>query len=284
MFLRGVFFCLLASLVMILAGLGAGHVAWWYAAGLLQSAALLPFLLHGPAAFWKRLLSIWCLFTAIGVFCLWTEAVIFIRATQAERVRDLVGAFVIYSIFSLSIALAALMVKPQRGEDSHPVHSYSTSSLMVRVFGCGLSYLACYYVFGAIVFFLFTKPYYTGAGPLADAQKMALSLGWWFPLIQIGRGVLMTLGILPIVLGTRISRLRASIYIGILVWVIGGVAPLMVPSAIMPAELRLMHIGEIFTQNFPLGMIAVFLLRRKEGPLSSGLKGAPVEEHASING
>lgn len=284
MLLRSVFFCLLASLVMIIAGLGAGHIAWWYAAGLLQAASLLPFLLHGPAAFWKRLLSIWWMFSAIGVFCLWSEAVIFIHATSAQRIQNLAGAFAVYSIFSLAIAVAALMLKPQIGGDSRALRRYPASSLTVRVLGSGLSYLACYYVFGAIVFFFFTKPYYTGAGPLADAQKIALSFGWWFPLIQVGRGVLMTLGVLPIILSTRITRLRAAIYIGLLLWVVGGVAPLMVPSTIMPAELRLMHIGEIFTQNIPLGMIAVFLLRRRderEG-LSPSVKGAALEEQASV--
>ena len=48
-----------------------------------------------------------------------------------------------------------------------------------------------------------------------------------------------------------------------LVWVVGGAAPLVVPNEMMTSVQRYIHVGEIFTQNFLLGVTATLLMRRK---------------------
>jgi hypothetical protein len=56
-------------------------------------------------------------------------------------------------------------------------------------------------------------------------------------------------------------RWPAAIAIGILMWVVGGLAPLLVPNELMGSTQRFIHIVEILTQNVSLGVTAVLLLR-----------------------
>jgi hypothetical protein len=260
MVLRAILYCLLSALVMLIAAAGAGYPAWQYGAGILFAAAFLPFLLYGSLRGVRRFFAVWWALLAITVVCLWSEAVIYIHATRDERIKDLIGAFVLYSLLAVAIAGVSAGLKLYPSEE-HGVEGVPQRELVLRVLGSGAAYAIYYYVFGAIAFFLFTKPYYSGtSGALAGAQEAARSLGWWLPLIQIGRGVLMTLGVLPIMLSLRMKRSSAAIYVGLLLWVIGGLAPLIPPNGLMPGALRFMHTIEIFTQNFPLGVTAVLLL------------------------
>jgi hypothetical protein len=73
----------------------------------------------------------------------------------------------------------------------------------------------------------------------------------------------MTLAALPVIYTLRLPRWQAAITVGLLVWVVGGAGPLLVPNAAMVTAQRYIHIGEIFTQNFSLGITAVLLLRPK---------------------
>jgi hypothetical protein len=73
----------------------------------------------------------------------------------------------------------------------------------------------------------------------------------------------MTLAVLPIIYTLRLPRWQAALAVGLLVWIVGGAGPLLVPNAAMVTAQRYIHIGEIFTQNFSLGITAVLLLRPK---------------------
>src|SRR5438046_2072365 len=82
-------------------------------------------------------------------------------------------------------------------------------------------------VFGAITYQFFTKGYYP------DAPQLVARLGLWFWVIQIGRGTLMTLAVLPVIRTLRMSRVQAAFAVGLLVWVAGGAAPLLLPNPLM---------------------------------------------------
>ena len=72
----------------------------------------------------------------------------------------------------------------------------------------------------------------------------------------------MVLAALPVIYTLRLPRWRAAVAVGSLIWVVGGLAPLLVPNAEMVPLQRFEHILEIFTQNFSLGVTATLLLRR----------------------
>lgn len=58
-------------------------------------------------------------------------------------------------------------------------------------------------------------------------------------------------------------RWQAAVTVGLVLWVVGGAAPLLVPNALMVPGQRYIHIVEILTQNTMLGLTAVLLLRPK---------------------
>ena len=77
---------------------------------------------------------------------------------------------------------------------------------------------------------------------------------------MVGTGVFTSLGFQ--VLGIH------SVFALLLLWVIGGVSPLVVPNSMMVTAQRYIHIVEILTQNFPLGITAVLLLRPRRASIS----------------
>jgi len=56
--------------------------------------------------------------------------------------------------------------------------------------------------------------------------------------------------------------------VGLLIWVAGGLAPLIPPNGFMVTTQRVIHIVEILTQNVSLGITAVLLLRPKVTPVT----------------
>jgi hypothetical protein len=100
-----------------------------------------------------------------------------------------------------------------------------------------------------------------------------MALGIWFPIYQLVRGIAMTLAILPVIYTLRLPRWQAAITVGLMVWIVGGAGPLLVPNPMMVTAQRYIHIGEIFTQNFSLGVTAAWLLRPSTGKLA--LKAVP---------
>ena len=120
-----------------------------------------------------------------------------------------------------------------------------------------LSYVACYLVFGSITYQFFTKKYYPGGAAIAEA------MGIWFWLIELGRGLLITLAIVPAIYTLRLSRWDTAICVGLLLWIAGGLALLIVPNVLLGGGQRFIHTMEILTENFPPGVVAALLLRPK---------------------
>jgi hypothetical protein len=71
----------------------------------------------------------------------------------------------------------------------------------------------------------------------------------------------MSAAVAPVIYALRMKRWHAALVVGLIVWIAGGAAPLLVPNAFMGATQRFIHTVEIFTQNFSLGVTAVLLLR-----------------------
>ena len=95
-------------------------------------------------------------------------------------------------------------------------------------------------------------------------------MGIWFWVYQLARGLLMTLAVLPILYSLRMPRWQAALTVGLLIWIVRGAAPLLVPNSRMGSEQRLIHTVEIMTQNVCLGITAVLLLRpRRAGRAQS---------------
>jgi hypothetical protein len=268
--LRVVLYCLLGGLSLTLAALGNGGFASWWLAGIVLSASFVPVALFGPRRAIAQFGVIAPVLLIVTVLCLWSEALIFVQAPEVQQhaVRDLVGASVIYLMLATVLAILAIIFKLPRVDGTN-VELRSAGQVALLVFVCGIAYALYYLIFGSITYQFFTKSYYP------DAPRIVARLGIWFWLIQIGRGVLMTLAALPLIRTLRMSRVQAAVAVGLIMWVAGGAAPLLLPNPLMVPAQRFIHTIEILTQNVSLGITMVLLLRAKQARNGVDLPVAP---------
>jgi hypothetical protein len=251
-------YCLLAGLAASLPALGAGNFGWWWLSGIVLAAAFFPIARYGPHGALKQFGVIAPVLLVVTVLCTWSEAVLFLPNAIPDPGQALVGAGVAYLIVAVALASLARLLRVT-ARDGEAVARRPPAAAAVMVLISGAVYVLAYLVFGSITYFFFTRAYYP------DGVEAATRLGPWLWAIQLGRGVLMTLAVLPAIYTLRLDRWRAALAIGMLVWVAGGLAPLIPPSAVMGSTQRMMHVVEILTQNFALGLTAALLLRPRRG-------------------
>jgi hypothetical protein len=223
-------------------------------------AAFVPVVRFGV----RNLIGQWCTISlalvVIALVCTISEAIVFIPERKAQYITAFAGGTVLYLLASTAMTLLAKVLKLR--EDGGPlVTNRSIAMAIPMVLLAAVSYLVYYEVFGAITYEFFTKGYYPHA-----AEQVA-AMGPWFFAYQIGRGLVMTLGVLPVIYTLRLPRWQAAVAVGLLVWMVGGLGPLLTPSTMMSGAQRSIHVIEIFTQNFSLGVTATLLLRPKKATL-----------------
>jgi hypothetical protein len=255
-------YCVLGGLAFTVSAAGAGHFGWYWLSGTILAAASLPLALFGPRKILAQFATILLPLFVVGVLCTVAEAVVFMPGQKEAAGRNLAIGFALYLIASLLLALliATLKLSAPSGVVPH-VRPPGVAAILVVV--SGIAYLVYYVIFGGIAYQFFTKQYYP------QVQSLAMSLGIRLWLIELSRGLLMTLAVLPAIYTLRMPRWAAAISVGILLWIFGGGAQLLVPNSFMVPAQRYIHIVEILTQNAALGITAVLLLRRARGKEAS---------------
>jgi hypothetical protein len=249
-------FCVLGGLCFTVSAAATGHFAWWLLSGVLIAVAVAPIVIYGPRKMGAQFVAISLSIIVVGLVCTISEGILFFPERRAEMTRGLWGGIVLYLIASAVMVCLARLLKLGR-ESTSGAESRSVTTAAPMVLLGALSYVVYYFIFGAITFQFFTKRFYP------HAAEQAAALGGWFWAYQFARGLMMVLAALPVIYTLRLPRWKAAIVVGSLVWVVGGLAPLVVPNAEMVPLQRFEHIIEIFTQNFCLGLTATWLLRRK---------------------
>lgn len=220
---------------------------------MLMAAAFVPVALFGPKRALGHFGAVLPVFLIVTVLCLWSEGLIFVPGYSKYARSVLISSVVMYSIVAAALAvLAALLKLSKPGEPGLTHRPVVSAAFMILL--SGFAYVLYYLVFGAITYQFFTKGYFP------EAEQAVARLGLWFWVIQLARGVLMTLAVVPIIYTLRMKRWHAAVAVGSILWITGGVAPLVVPNELMGATQRFIHTAEIFTQNFSLGVTAVLLL------------------------
>lgn len=259
---RILLYCLLGGVPLIIAALGAGHLPWWWLSGILFAASFVPVALFGPRTALGQFAVIAPVLLIVTVLCTWSEALIFVPQIMPHAVRELFASIVMYLILAGILAALARSLNLSRPAELPATHRSLPATVLAVLFS-GLAYVVYYLVFGAITYQFFTKGYFP------EAEQSVARLGLWFWGIQFARGLLMTLSVVPVMLALRMKRWHAAIVVGLLIWITGGLAPLVVPNEVMGARQRLIHIVEIFTQNFSLGVTAVLLFRPRSAHTAS---------------
>jgi hypothetical protein len=256
-----VLFCVLGGLCFTASALAGGHLGWWWLDGILISAALLPVVRCGPRNPWAQFASIALVLVFVGLVCTISEGVLFYPETRNTMAQSLIGGTLFYVVDAALLALLARLLNLTM-PTPHAVEHRPVLVAVPMVLLSGLAYVLYYLVFGGIAFQFFTRKYYP------HAMEQVGALGNWFWAYQWGRGLLMTLAVLPVIYTVRMPRWRTALVVGLMIWIVGGGAPLLVPSSLMAPEQRLIHIVEIMTQNVSLGITAVWLLRPRAKKVS----------------
>jgi hypothetical protein len=119
------------------------------------------------------------------------------------------------------------------------------------------TYLAAYWLLGAINFALVTRPYYEAqASPLAvPAPQITLQA-------ELIRALLIVLSLLPFLLTAQMPIRQLAVWSGLLLFIVGGIVPLTWQMATLPLPLLIASAVEIFCQNFTTGAVTALLLAR----------------------
>jgi len=254
MSVRIALFCLLGGLCFTISAMGAGHFGWWYLSGVLTAAALVPVVRFGPRGVVAQGATMFVVLLLIGLVCTLSEGVVFFPEKKAQMMAGLAGGSVLYLIAAVVLTVLAKLLKLHDGQEP-AIERRSLGMAIPMILLSAFSYLVYYEIFGALTYQFFTKGYYP------HAVEQVSAMGMWFFGYQIARGLVMTLAVLPVIYTLRLPRIQAALIVGLLVWVVGGAAPLVVPNEMMTSMQRYIHVGEIFTQNFLLGMTATLLMR-----------------------
>jgi hypothetical protein len=250
-------YCLLGGLWLTTSALGAGHFWWWWLSGVMLAASCVPVARFGPRSVLAQLGVLAPALVVVGIWCTMSEAYLFFPPSRGHAVADTIGGSVTFFIVAVTLAVLAKFLRLTETAPAIVEHR-SVGMAVPMILLSGICYVIYYLIFGGITYQFFTRQYYP------HAQEAAMQLGLWFWGIELARGVLMTLAVLPVIYTLRLPRWQAALAVGALVWVVGGAAPLVVPNSAMVTVQRYIHIVEIFTQNFPLGVTAVLLLRPRE--------------------
>ncbi|PYR61266.1 MAG: hypothetical protein DMF91_10165 [Acidobacteria bacterium] len=253
---RVILYCTLGGGPLLLGALGAGQWTAWWLAGIVLALAFVPVALFGPRSVPGQFGTVAVALLIITALCTWSEALIFLPIPEIREhpFQPLIGSCVMYLVVAAVLAVLAKLLRLSRESASDPEpRGFVGAALMVLL--CGIAYVLYYLVFGALTYEFFTKGYYP------DATRTVANLGWWFWIIQFARGVLMTLATVPIIYTLRLPRVQTAVAVGAVIWIAGGLAPLLIPNPFMGLTQRLIHVAEIFTQNFSLGVTAALLLR-----------------------
>jgi hypothetical protein len=248
-------YVLLGGVPLSLAALGGGHALPFYLAGVVLTASLAPIALFGPRTFLGQLAVIVPILVVVNSFCLWTESLIFLPAMRATATQTLVAMLIMNLVHGAVLAGLGMLLKEFRSSPREPLALYPWRTLALRVSLCALAYVVFYLVFGSLTYNYFTRAFYP------DAYQQVAALGPWFWPIQAARGLLMTLAVVPAIATLHIRRWPAAFAVGAILWVAGGLAPLLLPNPYFGTAQRVYHILEILTQNASLGVTAVLLLR-----------------------
>jgi hypothetical protein len=254
--LRIALFCLLGGFPLALIAPTHSAIPQSWLAGILLSACFVPVVLYGPNSILAQFAVIGTAVLFVTSFCTWTEAMFFMpSAFKGHPWQALIGGSIVYLIVALILAVLARVLR-LRKDAVREADSKTGAIVPAMIIAAGICYAIYYFIFGAITFQFFTYKYYP------DAARQAASWGVWFWVLQIGRGVLMTISILPVIFMLRLSRAKLALVAGMIVWIAGGAAPLLMPIDFMTPAQKFIHVIEILTQNFSLGVSAVYLLTR----------------------
>jgi hypothetical protein len=269
--LRVIGACLLVGAAYALASLAAAillgplshlkptleNAAVWWLSGTLVCLSLAPFVLRST---WSRLhtiLAVWAVLALVRSIGLGIEGYLFTHTNAAAAV---VGAAV-GILMGLLVAWLVVVVlwNPAPASSPQPSQARPAGSWIWRIVLVGLAYVVLYLVIGSANALLYTRSFYENN----PAYALALPPVGTILLALLIRGPLFAVGSLFIARAANTSRRQTAIWLGLLLFVVGGLAPYLETTfRTMPLGFNLATLTELFLQNFLTGVVAARLYKQ----------------------
>jgi hypothetical protein len=230
------------------------NLSVWFLAGTLICLALSPFIIHSSWTRARTVFAAWAVFAFARSLGLGIEGALFkptaaIGAVFGAVLGVLVGLLVAW----LSVRLLMPTSQASRGS-AEPDRSWWGWTW--RVIAVGLAYFVFYFIFGATNAFLYTLNFYRN-NPQYGLNLPAPGIIF---LAQLLKGPLFALGLLFVARAAILPRRQLGLWLGILLFVVGGVAPYVeVTFRTMPLGFNLATLTEMLFQNVLTGIVAAYL-------------------------
>ncbi len=222
--------------------------------GILIGVTLGPVAARVPASRWSQWV-VWGSVLFLNTLSLAIEGSFFAPSLSPMASMPVVWTAYVMFQSAISAGLIAWLCGPSAGATtSNPPRHRTWYSWAWRFVLSSFSYLLFYFVFGALNYALVTKPYYA-----AHVSGLAVPAPQTVLMAEMVRAPLIVLSIVPLILLWRGRKLTLAVVCGIILFVIGGVVPLLLNTA-LPDLLRFASAIEIFFQNFCTGLAAAGLL------------------------
>ena len=230
------------------------NFAIWLLSGSLLCLALAPFILHSTWGRWSTVFAAWAVIVFVRSLGLGIEGSLF-KPTQAAAV--IVGNAFGIGVGFIVAWLAVRLLLPPPSEPSLEAGPQRTWwGWTWRVLLVGLAYFVFYFVFGATNALLYTRSFYENN----PQYGLALPSAGVIFLALLMRGPLFGLGSLFIVRSTALPRRTSGVWLGLLLFVVGGLGPYLETTfRTMPLGFNLATLLELFLQNFLTGLVAARL-------------------------
>ena len=221
-------------------------------ANLLVCLVLAYFIRNTRKSFWPLALSVFLIYYLIGHFNLLVEAYIFNVTTKSETLLQNWTGLLIAILFA-PILVLLFAQKGQIPENLKKFGSRNSIQWIWRILVSDIIYLVFYIGAGLILSIILPEviAFYDGKLP-----SMSLMINTQLLL----RGVVFALVAIIVVRSMRLSLWKRSVFVGALFAVLGAIAPLLPPSEIMPAFVRIGHGIEVSISNFLFGLTIGWLL------------------------
>lgn len=175
---------------------------------------------------------------------------------RGELGRIWLNAFLVDALFA-----ALLVFLPGRGGDpaTPPSAAGRPAGWVGRLVLCDLAYVVVYFAAGIVVLPHVQGFYATRALPSPSHVL----------LMQVPRGLVFAGLVLLLVRRRAAPRGGAALTAGLVLSILGGVVPLLLPNPYLPDPVRLAHLWEVGISNFLFGMFAGWLWAGSGRPVAA---------------
>ncbi|MCP4978079.1 MAG: hypothetical protein GY931_18170 [Maribacter sp.] len=226
---------------------------WGILANFLVALLLGYYIYHSTLKSLKLGLAVFLIYFLIGHFNTLIEAYIFNVTDREQTTYEILYGFLASILFC---PLYMFMFRNRPVLQSMTFAARSFFGWLWRILVANFLYLIFYITAGLILSIVYPQlmDFYEGKIPTFDIMIKTQLFVRGFIFIGVAILILRTLDQ---------SQLKKAVFIGLVFAILGGIAPLIQPSELMPGYIRLGHGVEVGISNFLYGLAIGYLLGQK---------------------